>query len=124
MRLLLDTRVVMWWIADAPQLSASYKELLETEPVVYVSAVSAWEITVKQFLGSFEGPGDLAEQVRDLQFRDLPITAAHGVRRGRLPMVHTDPFDRMLIAQAQAEGLALVTRSPWIPQYDVQVMPV
>ncbi|MFJ4854322.1 type II toxin-antitoxin system VapC family toxin [Streptomyces sp. NPDC088730] len=124
MRLLLDTGVVMWWIADAPQLSAPYKELLETEPVVYVSAVSAWEITVKQFLGSFEGPGDLAEQVRDLQFRDLPITAAHGVRAGRLPMVHTDPFDRMLIAQAQAEGLALVTRSPWIPQYDVQVMPV
>ncbi|WP_371630577.1 type II toxin-antitoxin system VapC family toxin [Streptomyces sp. NBC_00341] len=124
MRLLLDTRVAMWWIADAPQLSASYKELLETEPAVYVSAVSAWEITVKQFLGGFEGPGDLAEQVRDLRFRDLPITAAHGVRAGRLPMVHTDPFDRMLIAQAQAEGLALVTRSPWIPQYDVQVMPV
>ncbi|MFG2672134.1 type II toxin-antitoxin system VapC family toxin [Streptomyces sp. NPDC048445] len=124
MRLLLDTRVALWWIADAPQLSTSYKELLETEPVVYVSAVSAWEITVKQFLGSFEGPGDLAEQVRDLQFRDLPITAAHGVRAGRLPMVHTDPFDRMLIAQAQAEGLALVTRSPWIPQYDVQVMVV
>ncbi|MEV0913427.1 type II toxin-antitoxin system VapC family toxin [Streptomyces sp. NPDC049967] len=124
MRLLLDTRVAMWWIADAPQLSASYKELLETEPAVYVSAVSPWEITVKQFLGSFEGPGDLAEQVRDLQFRDLPITAAHGVRAGRLPMVHTDPFDRMLIAQAQAEGMALVTRSPWIPQYDVQVMPV
>ncbi|MGC5397578.1 type II toxin-antitoxin system VapC family toxin [Streptomyces sp. DT20] len=124
MRLLLDTRVAMWWIADAPQLSASYKELLETEPAVYVSAVSAWEITVKQFLGSFEGPGDLAEQVRDLRFRDLPITAAHGVRAGRLPMVHTDPFDRMLIAQAQAEGMALVTRSPWIPQYDVQVIPV
>ncbi|MFJ3590479.1 type II toxin-antitoxin system VapC family toxin [Streptomyces sp. NPDC090231] len=124
MRLLLDTRVAMWWIADAPQLSAPYKELLETEPAVYVSAVSPWEITVKQFLGSFEGPGDLAEQVRDLQFRDLPITAAHGVRAGRLPMVHTDPFDRMLIAQAQAEGMALVTRSPWIPQYDVQVMPV
>ncbi|WP_328695581.1 type II toxin-antitoxin system VapC family toxin [Streptomyces sp. NBC_00342] len=124
MRLLLDTRVAMWWIADAPQLSASYKELLETEPAVYVSAVSPWEITVRQFLGSFEGPGDLAEQVRDLQFRDLPITAAHGVRAGRLPMVHTDPFDRMLIAQAQAEGMALVTRSPWIPQYDVQVMPV
>ncbi|WP_328865399.1 type II toxin-antitoxin system VapC family toxin [Streptomyces sp. NBC_00304] len=124
MRLLLDTRVAMWWIADAPQLSASYKELLETEPAVYVSAVSAWEVTVKQFLGSFEGPGDLAEQVRDLRFRDLPITAAHGVRAGRLPMVHTDPFDRMLIAQAQAEGMALVTRSPWIPQYDVQVIPV
>ncbi|MFI6651649.1 type II toxin-antitoxin system VapC family toxin [Streptomyces sp. NPDC050529] len=124
MRLLLDTTVVMWWIADSPQLSASLKELLETEPAVYVSAVSPWEITVKQFLGAFEGPGDLAEQVRDLRFRALPITAAHGVRAGRLPMVHTDPFDRILIAQAQAEGLALVTRNRWIPQYDVQVMSV
>ncbi len=124
MRLLLDTRVVMWWIADAPQLSASYKELLETGPAVYVSAVSAREITVKQFLGGFEGPGDLAEQVRDLQFRRLSITAAHGVRAGRLPRVHSDPFDRILIAQAQAEGMALVTRSPWIPEYDVQVVQV
>lgn len=124
MRLLLDTTVVMWWIADSPQLPASCKELLDTEPAVYVSAVSPWEITVKQFLGSFEGPADLAEQVRDLQFRALPVTAAHGVRAGRLPMVHTDPFDRMLIAQAQAEGLTLVTRNRWIPQYDVQVLAV
>lgn len=123
MRLLLDTAVVMWWIADSPQLSASFKELLDTEPAVYVSAVSPWEITVKQFLGSFEGPGDLAEQVRDLQFRSLPVTASHGVRAGRLPMVHTDPFDRILIAQAQAEGMALVTRNRWIPQYDVRVVP-
>ncbi|MGW0665478.1 type II toxin-antitoxin system VapC family toxin [Streptomyces sp. NPDC002746] len=124
MRLLLDTSVVMWWIADAPQLSASFKELLDTEPAVYVSAVSPWEITVKQFLGSFEGPGDLAEQVRDLRFRNLSITGAHGVRAGRLPMVHTDPFDRILIAQAQAEGMVLATRNRWIPQYDVQVMSV
>lgn len=124
MRLLIDTPVVMWWLADSSQLSVPFKELLETEPAVYVSAVSPWEITVKQFLGSFEGPGDLAEQVRDLPFRGLPITAAHGVRAGRLPMVHTDPFDRLLIAQAQAEELALVTRNRWIPQYDVQVMPV
>ncbi|WP_326672463.1 type II toxin-antitoxin system VapC family toxin [Streptomyces sp. NBC_01257] len=124
MRLLLDTPVVMWWIADSPQLSASFKELLDTEPAVYVSAVSPWEITVKQFLGSFEGPGDLAEQVRDLHFRSLPVTAAHGVRAGRLPMVHTDPFDRLLIAQAQAEGITLVTRNRWIPQYDVHVLAV
>ncbi|MEV0781491.1 type II toxin-antitoxin system VapC family toxin [Streptomyces sp. NPDC050423] len=123
MRLLLDTSVVTWWIADSPQLSAPFKELLDTEPAVYVSAVSPWEITVKQFLGSVEGPGDLAEQVRDLPFRSLPVTAAHGVRAGRLPMVHTDPFDRMLIAQAQAEGMVLVTRNRWIPQYDVRVVP-
>ncbi|GAA2411238.1 type II toxin-antitoxin system VapC family toxin [Streptomyces pulveraceus] len=124
MRLLLDTRVVLWWLDDSPQLTSSLKELLDTEPAVYVSAASPWEIIVKQFLGRFEGPGDLAEQVRDLQFGSLPITAAHGVRAGRLPMVHTDPFDRILIAQAQAEGMMLVTRNRWIPQYDVQVMSV
>ncbi|MET8330042.1 type II toxin-antitoxin system VapC family toxin [Streptomyces sp. NPDC005181] len=124
MRLLLDTRVVMWWLDDSSKLSPKVKDLLDTDPGAYVSAVSPWEITIKQFLGTFEGPGDLAEQVRDLHFAGLPITAAHGVRAGRLPMLHTDPFDRMLIAQAQAEGMVLVTRNKWIPQYDVQVMPV
>ncbi|MFC9243511.1 type II toxin-antitoxin system VapC family toxin [Streptomyces sp. NPDC057136] len=116
MRLLLDARVVMWWLDDSPELSLKVKDLLDTEPGVHVSAVSPWEITTKQFLGTFEGPGDLAEQVRDVQFGSLPITAAHGVRAGRLPMLHTDPFDRMLIAQAQAEGMVLVTRNTWIPQ--------
>lgn len=124
MRLLLDTCVVLWWLEDSPRLTSSVKELLDTEPALYVSAVTPWEIMVKQFLGALEGPGDLAEQVRDLPLRGLPITAAHGVRAGRLPMVHTDPFDRILIAQAQAEGMALVTRNQRIPQYDVQVMSV
>lgn len=124
MRLLLDTRVVMWWLGDSPELSPQVRELLDTDPGVHVSAVSPWEITVGQFLGTVEGPGDLAEQVRDLPFAGVPVTAAHGVRAGRLPMLHTDPFDRMLIAQAQAEGMVLVTRSAWIPQYDVQVMQV
>ncbi|MEU8673391.1 type II toxin-antitoxin system VapC family toxin [Streptomyces sp. NPDC048560] len=124
MRLLLDTRVVVWWLDDSPELSPEVRALLDTEPGVYVSAVSPWEITVKQYLGTAEGPGDLAEQVRDVPFASLPVTAAHGVRAGRLPMLHTDPFDRMLIAQAQAEGMALVTRSPHISRYDVGVMAV
>ncbi|AXE80196.1 type II toxin-antitoxin system VapC family toxin [Streptomyces sp. NPDC056930] len=124
MRLLLDTRVAMWWMADAPQLPDRTKDLIDTEPAVHISAVSPWEITIKQFLGEFEGPGDLAEQVRDLPFTGVPITAAHGVRAGRLPILHTDPFDRILVAQAQAEGMVLVTRNEWIPQYDVQAMRV
>lgn len=57
-------------------------------------------------------------------FPSLPVTAAHGVRAGLLPMVHEDPFDRILVAQAQAHGLVLMTRNPWIPSYDVEVMPV
>ncbi|GAA2946130.1 type II toxin-antitoxin system VapC family toxin [Kitasatospora cinereorecta] len=124
MTYLLDTRVVLWWMADAPHLSDRIKDLIDTEDAVHISAVSPWEITVKQFLGEFEGPGDLAEQVRDLPFTSVPVTAAHGVRAGRLPMLHTDPFDRILVAQAQAEQLVLVTRNTWIPRYDVPVVRV
>ncbi|PVC91941.1 type II toxin-antitoxin system VapC family toxin [Streptomyces sp. CS014] len=124
MRLLLDTAVILWWLDDAPQLSEQVKRLLDSADAVHISAASPWEITFKQHLGLLEGPGDLAERVRDLAFPSLPVTAAHGVRAGRLPMVHEDPFDRLLIAQAQAHHLVLVTRSDWIPQYDVAVMRV
>lgn len=124
MRLLLDTHVVLWWLDDSPELSGDIKDLLDTEPAVYVSAVSAWEIAIKQSLGKLDGPEDLAERVRDSQFTSLPITAGHGVRAGRLPVHHRDPFDRILVAQAQTEGMTLLTRDKWIPQYDVKVMPV
>ncbi|MFE9012799.1 PIN domain-containing protein [Streptomyces sp. SID5594] len=71
-----------------------------------------------------DGPADLAERVRDSQFTALPITTGHGVRAGRLPALHRDPFDRILIAQAQIEGMTIVTRDQRIPQYDVPVMAV
>ncbi|MDJ1639105.1 type II toxin-antitoxin system VapC family toxin [Streptomyces pakalii] len=124
MRLLLDTHVILWWLADSDELSDRVKDLLDTEPSVHISAVSAWEIAIKQSLGKLDGPEDLAERVRDSQFTALPITAGHGVRAGRLPALHRDPFDRILVAQAQTEGMTVVTRDKWIPQYDVSVMVV
>lgn len=124
MRLLLDTHVVIWWLQDSAELSGEVKELLDAEPAAYVSAVSPWEIAIKQSLGKLEGPADLAERVRDSQFGSLSITAGHGVRAGRLPPHHRDPFDRVLVAQAQTEGLTLLTRDTYIPKYDVQVMAV
>lgn len=124
MRLLLDTPVILWWLDDAPELSEEAKRLIASADAVHISAVSPWEITFKQHLGLLEGPGDLAEHVRDLAFPSLPVTAAHGVRAGRLPMVHEDPFDRLLVAQAQAHRLVLVTRNDWIPLYDVPAMRV
>ncbi|MFE2494674.1 type II toxin-antitoxin system VapC family toxin [Streptomyces scopuliridis] len=124
MRLLLDTHVILWWLADSPELDDGVKDLLDKEPSVHVSAVSPWEIAIKQSLGKLEGPEDLAERARDSQFIPLSITAGHGVRAGRLPGHHRDPFDRLLVAQAQIEGMTLVTRDKWIPHYDVQVMPV
>jgi len=122
MRLLLDTHVVLWWLGDSDELSDQVKDLLDTEPSVHLSAVSAWEISIKQSLGKLDGPDDLAERVRDSQFTSLPITAGHGVRAARLPALHRDPFDRILVAQAQIEGMTVVTRDKWIPQYDVPVM--
>ncbi|GAA4656894.1 type II toxin-antitoxin system VapC family toxin [Streptomyces chumphonensis] len=122
MRLLLDTHVVLWWLDDSPELSGEIKDMLDIEPGVYVSAVTPWEIAIKQSLGKLSGVDDLAERARDTQFTGLPITAGHGVRAGRLPGHHRDPFDRLLVAQAQIEGLTLVTRDRWIRQYDVQVM--
>ncbi|MFE2743392.1 type II toxin-antitoxin system VapC family toxin [Streptomyces scopuliridis] len=123
MRVLRDTHVILWWLDDSPELSSEIKELLDTEPAVYVSAVSPWEIAIKQSLGKLDGPEDLAERVRDSQFSGLPITAGHGVRAGRPPTHHRDPFDRILIAQAQTEGMTMVTRDKWISQYDVRTMP-
>ncbi|MFE6763002.1 type II toxin-antitoxin system VapC family toxin [Streptomyces sp. NPDC057689] len=124
MKMLLDTHVVLWWLDDSPELAEEVKHLLDTEPSVFVSAVTPWEISIKQSLGKLHGPADLAERVRDSQFTSLPITAGHGVRAGRLPEHHRDPFDRILIAQAQTEGMTILTRDKWIPSYDVRVMPV
>ncbi|MFJ5547728.1 type II toxin-antitoxin system VapC family toxin [Streptomyces sp. NPDC093225] len=124
MKLLADTHVVLWWLLDSPQLSDEIKDLLDTESLAHVSAVTPWELTVKQALGKLEGPEDLPERARDCQLRPLPITGHHGIRAAQLPFHHRDPFDRMLIAQAQTEGLTLVTRDKSIPLYDVPVMPV
>ncbi|MFB7912429.1 type II toxin-antitoxin system VapC family toxin [Streptomyces sp. NPDC056061] len=98
--------------------------MLDTESSVFVSAVTPWEIAIKQSPGKLEGPEDLAERVRDSQFTSLPITAGHCVRAGRLPAHHRDPFDRILIAQARTEGMTVLTRDKWIPCHDVRVMPV
>ncbi|MEU1707964.1 type II toxin-antitoxin system VapC family toxin [Streptomyces sp. NPDC005706] len=123
MRLLADTHVVVWWLLDSPQLSDEIKGLLDTEPETYVSAVTPWELAVKQALGKLDAPADLPERVRDCQLRPLPISMGHGLRAGRLPLHHRDPFDRALVAQAQLEGLTIVTRDAWIPKYDVRVLP-
>nr|WP_240929799.1 type II toxin-antitoxin system VapC family toxin [Streptomyces coryli] len=121
---MLDTHVLLWWLQDSDQLGEGVKDLLDTEPRIYLSAVTPWEIALKKSLGKLDGDDDLAEQARDSQFTPLPVTAGHGVRSGRLPLHHRDPFDRLLIAQAQTEGMTLVTRDRLIPKYDVQVMPV
>lgn len=122
MSLLLDTHVVLWWLADAPELPDEIKGWLDREPDVHVSAVTIWEIAIKQALGKITAPADLPERVRDSGFRELPVGFDHAIAAGRLPLLHKDPFDRMLVAQARCEDLTLVTRDPLCRQYEVAVL--
>jgi PIN domain nuclease of toxin-antitoxin system len=120
--LLLDTHVVLWWLADAPELPDEIKDLLDHEPDVRVSAATIWEIAIKQALGKIAAPADLPERIRDSGFRELPISFTHAMAAGRLRLIHRDPFDRMLVAQARCEGLTLVTRDPHCQQYEVAIL--
>ena len=124
MTLLLDTHIALWAITGDATLGEEFLDRLRHDPDIYLSPVSLWEITIKQATGKLPGPADLAEQVRDVGFRELPVTHAHAIAAGRLPPHHRDPFDRMLVAQAAAEGLTLVSRDESIAMYDVDVLKV
>lgn len=122
MRLLLDTHVVLWWLMDEPALPADVKTMVDEEPDVFVSPATLWEIAIKQAAGKIEAPDDLAERILGADLIELPIRSVHAVAAGRLPPIHRDPFDRMLIAQARKERLTLVTRDKEIHKYDVEVL--
>jgi Uncharacterized protein conserved in bacteria len=119
--LLLDTHVVLWGITADSSLSDEFLDRLRHDPDIFLSPVTLWEIIIKQAAGKLGGPPDLAERVRDMGFRELPVTHAHAIAAGRLPVHHRDPFDRMLIAQAIVENLTLVTRDAGIRRYNVDV---
>jgi PIN domain nuclease of toxin-antitoxin system len=121
MGLLLDTHVVLWWLSDDPTLATELKDRLDHEPDVYVSAATICEVAIKQSIGKLK-PDDLPERVRDSGFRHVDITAEHGIAAARLPLLHRDPFDRMLIAQAKTEHLTLVTRDAEIAKYDLDLL--
>jgi PIN domain nuclease of toxin-antitoxin system len=123
MRLLLDTRALVWWLANDPTFRAEAREaMLEGRSFVAVSAASAWELAIKSAAGKLSAPEDLPEQLERHRFVPLPITIAHALAAGSLPPHHDDPFDRMLVAQAQLEGLTVVTRDPRIGAYDVPTL--
>lgn len=120
MRLLLDTHALVWWLANDPALSrAARTAIAAPDAEVFVSAASAWEISMKQALGKLEAPSDLERQLELHRFEPLSITVAHAYAAGFLPRHHDDPFDRMLVAQAKTEDLVVVTRDPRFRLYDV-----
>ncbi len=124
MSLLLDTHVALWAITGDPTLGQDFLDRLRHDPDIFLSPVSLWEITIKQSTGKLAGPPDLAERVRDMGFRELPVTHVHGIAASRLPPHHRDPFDRMLVAQAAIEGLTLASRDASVALYDVEILKV
>jgi PIN domain nuclease of toxin-antitoxin system len=109
-QLLLDTHVVLWWRTDDTRLTLAAKEAITAASLVFVSAASAWEIAIKSALGRVRLPQSFAEGVHQSGFIELPILFRHANAAEFLPSHHTDPFDRMLLAQAKVERLVLVTQ--------------
>lgn len=125
MRLLLDTHALLSRLADDPSLSAAVRRLIaRANNTVFASAASAWEIATKLRRGKLPGaeelatgfPGYLARE----RFEQLPITVEHGILAGLLPRPHKDPFDRMLVAQSQAENLVIVSNNSMFDGYGVR----
>ena len=114
MRVLLDTHALLWWLAGDKSLSRPARTAItDEENEIFVSAASAWEVATKYRIGKLPGAGplavDFAREVRQQGFTELPINFAHGQVAGSLPGEHRDPFDRMLVAQAREEKMALIS---------------
>ena len=127
MRLLLDTHSLIWWVDGGGALSAKQKLAIgNAENLICVSVASAWEMAIKASLGKLKLSLSVADYlVRHLaanRFQLLPITLDHVVRVETLPFHHRDPFDRLLIAQAKEEGVALVSRDPVFSRYGVKLI--
>jgi PIN domain nuclease of toxin-antitoxin system len=120
--LLVDSHVALWWLDGNDALGPTCRAELEAADEVFFSAVTPWELGIKRSLGKLDFPEGLVEALRDSGFVGLSITADHAVRAAGLPPHHRDPFDRMLVAQAQAEALRLVTADRTLAPYDVQLL--
>lgn len=121
-RLLLDTHVFLWWRGFPEKLHEEVRTAIAEAEIVFVSAASAWEAAIKASLGRLEIPASIEQGVVESGFEKLPITFTHAERTARLPLHHRDPFDRLLVAQAQAEGLRLVTHDRALEPYEVSIL--
>ena len=119
---MLDSHVLLWWFAGDQLLGGAHRAIASPSSVVFVSAVSVWEIELKRGQGKIGTEADLARESLLAGFLELPVGFEHALAAGRLPGHHRDPFDRMLVAQSQVEGLVLVTRDRTLQRYDVPVL--
>lgn len=118
MKLLLDTHIMLWVMADAPALSGAIRQKINRAQEVYVSPVSVWEVSIKAALGKLKIDQDrLMETLPAAGFLSLPVTWEHADAVRRLPAIHRDPFDRLLVAQALSEPLRLLTADKLLAEY-------
>ena len=127
MKLLLDTHVFLWWIADYPRLPSKINEIIRNvENKLFLSAASGWEIAIKDNLGRLQLPSELKdfipEQLVINDIKSLPIQMKHALHVYTLPNYHRDPFDRLLVAQSQIENLPLITADAQIARYPVKII--
>jgi len=124
MRILLDTHVVLWWLNDDAQLGKKARCLIgDPANTIFLSSVCTWEIWLKKSLGKLKLPDDFDKWLAKEEFEPLPLTAAHTRLVAELPWHHRDPFDRMLIAQAMACDLTLLTSDARLKKYGSFVKP-
>ena len=123
MRLLLDTHILLWWLTDGSRIPQESREAIrDGKNQVFISSASAWEIAIKRSLGKLRTPADLKDQLQTARFEVVNVTIDHALAVGDLPAHHSDPFDRMLVAQAILEGLTMVTQDPKIHPHEVAVL--
>lgn len=123
MRLLLDTRVLLWWLGDDPALGEQARaSVADPGCQVFVSAATVWEVGIKAQLGKLKVPEGLLEVLADEGFMELPMSLEHAEAAARLPLHHRDPFDRILVAQARFLDLVLVTNDRRLAPYGIRFL--
>lgn len=128
MKVLLDTHVWLWMVQEPAQLNPAARAILgDADSLLVLSAASSWEIAIKCSLGKVELPGSVRDFVASRMRRDLvdglPVTHAHALQVARLPLLHRDPFDRLLVAQAQVERIPIMTADAKVARYPVETIP-
>jgi PIN domain nuclease of toxin-antitoxin system len=123
-RVLVDTHAVLWWFGDPERLSKRGASIImNTVNTVLVSAATAWELSIKVNLGKMDAMvllTDLPHRLEHAGFSELPITVSHAIRAGLLPLHHRDPFDRLLVAQAQDLGVSILSADSSLDAYDIK----
>ncbi len=123
MRLLLDTHILLWWLDDDPRLGDTVRRaIVDGTNDVLISSITIAEIEIKKALGKLDVPRELLTVLDEAGFGTLPLSAAHSQQLRELPPHHSDPFDRMLVAQAIIEHVPLATADARLAAYDVQLL--